>query len=91
MYVKHVEKDMHLTNFVRRVHLKLIFVNNLSTNLEKLSNGHTENVSVIEKLVCMPRPLARDDLCGMTFNAGNWWTVTSYIYQHSGPRKKPTS
>lgn len=96
MYVKHAEKDMHLSDFVRKVYLELLNFQeyselpNLSTNLKKLSNGHTERVSVIEKLVCMPRPLARDDLCGMTFNVGNWWTVILYIYQHSGHRKKTT-
>lgn len=77
MYVKCAEKHTHLANFVRKVCMELLNfcehseLPNLSTNLKKLSNGHTESVSVIEKLVCMPMPLARDDLCGMTINAGN--------------------
>ena len=78
MYVECAEKHVHLANFVRRVYMELLNfcehseLPNLSTNLKKLSNGHTASVSVTEKLVCMPRPLARDDLCGTTFNAGNW-------------------
>lgn len=47
--VQHAKKHLHLAHFVRKYMDILNFCElaNLSTNLKKLSNGHTGSVSVI--------------------------------------------
>lgn len=87
--VKHARKHLHLANFVRNTNLDIVNfyeLPNIAINLKKLSNGHTG--CLCSKLVCTARPVARDDLCGATFNAANWWKDISYIHQHFGHRIK---
>lgn len=55
MSVKHAKNHMHLANFVRKAYMDIpnfCELPNLSTNLKKLSNGHTGSVSVINLSAC---------------------------------------
>lgn len=53
--VKHAKNHMHLANFVGKAYMDILNfckLPNLSTNLKKLSNGHTGSVSVINLSAC---------------------------------------
>lgn len=91
MPVKHAKKHLHLANLVKKAYmdtLNFCELPNRSTNLQKETFKWAHRECLCHKLVCMPRPLARDDLWGTTFNAANWWKVISYIHQHFGHRVK---
>lgn len=53
--VKHAKKHLHLVNLVRKAYMDILNfceLPNLSTNLKKVSNGHTGSVSAINLSAC---------------------------------------